>query len=64
VGDHECIHCGDCIKVCPAKAISWKAEKIFVRANDVDAPVSTEIKPLASMLKGKETPAETAGKNA
>ncbi|MBE7080093.1 MAG: 4Fe-4S binding protein [Clostridiales bacterium] len=63
VGDHECIHCGDCIKVCPAKAISWKAEKIFVRANDVDAPVSTEIKPLASMLKGKETPAETEGKN-
>lgn len=59
VGDHECIHCGECIKVCPAKAISWKAEKIFVRGNDVDAPVSTEMKPLSSMLKGKETPTET-----
>ncbi len=24
VGDHECISCGECIKVCPAKAISYK----------------------------------------
>ena len=54
VGDHECIHCGECIKVCPAKAISWKAEKIFVRGNDIDAPTATEIKPLASMLKNKD----------
>ena len=26
VGDHECIHCGKCIGVCPAKAISWKTD--------------------------------------
>lgn len=50
VGDHECIHCGACVAVCPTKAISWKGSKLFVRANDVDAPVSTELKPLASML--------------
>ena len=57
VGDHECIHCGACISVCPAKAISWKGSKLFVRANDADAPLQTEIKPLSGMLK-KETPAE------
>jgi len=51
VGDHECIHCGACISVCPAKAISWKGEKLFIRANDADMPASTEIKPLTSMLK-------------
>ena len=54
VGDHECIHCGACIAVCPAKAISWKGEKLFIRANDADMPASTEIKPLTSMLKRKE----------
>lgn len=57
VGDHECIHCGACISVCPAKAISWKGSSLFVRANDADAPLQTEIKPLAGMLK-KEKPAE------
>ena len=54
VGDHECIHCGACIAVCPAKAISWKGSKLFVKANDADAPSSTEIKPLLGMLKKKE----------
>ena len=57
VGDHECIHCGACISVCPAKAISWKGSKLFVRANDVDAPMQTEIKPLSGMLK-KEAQSE------
>lgn len=55
VGDHECIHCGACISVCPAKAISWKGEKLFIRANDADTPASTEIKPLTSMLKKSES---------
>jgi ferredoxin len=54
VGDHECIHCGACIAVCPAKAISWKGSKLFIKANDADAPSSTEIKPLLGMLKKKE----------
>lgn len=53
VGDHECIQCGECISVCPAKAISWKGSKLFVRGNDLDAPIS-DVKPLASMLKTKE----------
>ena len=58
VGDHECIHCGACISVCPAKAISWKGEKIFLRANDADMPASTEIKPLTGMLTRKQPVAE------
>ena len=62
VGDHECIQCGACIAVCPTKAISWKGEKLFVRANDTDAPVATEIKPLLSMVKAPET-AENDVKN-
>ena len=61
VGDHECIHCGACISVCPAKAISWKGEKLFIRANDADMPASTEIKPLTSMLNRKD--AQTEGQN-
>ena len=51
VGDHECIHCGECISVCPAKAISWKGQSLFIRPNDMDMPASTEVKPLAGMLK-------------
>ena len=55
VGDHECIHCGECVAVCPTKAITWKGPKILVRANEVDAPAATEIKPLASFVKKAET---------
>ena len=54
VGDHECIHCGQCISVCPAKAISWKGEKLFIRGNDVDAPAMSETKPLNGLLKTPE----------
>lgn len=36
VGDHECIHCGDCIDVCPTKAISLKCGKIVLLANACD----------------------------
>ena len=62
VGDHECIHCGECISACPAKAISWKGSKLFVRANEKNAPIDTEIKPLFAMLKkadGEENQQET-----
>ena len=38
VGDQECISCGECIDVCPTKAISWKGSKIFLKANESAAP--------------------------
>ena len=36
VGDQECISCGECVDVCPTKAIVWKGPKIFVKGNDID----------------------------
>ena len=35
VGDQECISCGECIDVCPTKAIQWKGPKILTQANEV-----------------------------
>lgn len=36
VGDHECISCGECVKVCPTKAITWKGPKILVDQFDTE----------------------------
>ena len=33
-GDQECISCGECVGVCPTKAISWKGPKIFLAPNE------------------------------
>lgn len=38
VGDHECIHCGECIPVCPEKAISWKGGKVLLAENETEVP--------------------------
>lgn len=38
VGDHECIHCGECIDVCPTKAISMKVGKIVLMENETGKP--------------------------
>ena len=37
-GDQECISCGECVGVCPTKAISWKGPKIFLAPNETDKP--------------------------
>ena len=42
VGDQECIACGECIPVCPTKAISWKGPKIFVKPNEMDTHADPE----------------------
>ncbi len=42
VGDQECINCGECIDVCPTKAIYWKGPKLMVRANDIPADADEE----------------------
>ncbi len=44
IGDQECINCGECIDVCPTKAIYWKGPKLMVRANDLPADASAEVK--------------------
>ncbi len=31
VGDHECISCGECTKVCPTKAITWKGPEFVTK---------------------------------
>lgn len=46
VGDHECINCGECMSVCPTKAISWKGSKIFLHA-DATAELAPTVKPLS-----------------
>ena len=40
VGDHECIHCGECMDVCPTKAISFKAGRITLHANEPLQPAA------------------------
>lgn len=34
VGDQECIGCGECISVCPTKAIVWKGPRILTHNNE------------------------------
>ena len=34
VGDQECISCGECISVCPTKAIDWKGTGIFRKGSE------------------------------
>ena len=34
-GDQECISCGECVGVCPTKAIQWKGPKILLAPNEI-----------------------------
>jgi len=42
VGDAECISCGECIGVCPTKAIFWKGSGVFLKANEVPESPNTQ----------------------
>jgi len=44
VGDHECIHCGECIDVCPTKAISFKAGRYVLHGPQIEAAPASEQK--------------------
>ena len=53
VGDQECISCGDCIDICPTKAISWKGPKILLKANDIPTDANDEAKAAAKAKQEK-----------
>ncbi len=54
VGDQECISCGECIGVCPTKAISWKGSKIFLAPNAIDVPVDVDQEAKAEIIAYNE----------
>lgn len=43
-GDQECISCGECVGVCPTKAIRWKGPKVLLKANEGTEPESGKTK--------------------
>ena len=43
-GDQECISCGECVGVCPTKAIFWKGPKIFLAPNEGEETLSDKNK--------------------
>lgn len=42
VGDHECIQCGDCMKVCACKAIKWKMISQIIKEDEEKAKIQEE----------------------
>ena len=51
VGDQECISCGECIDVCPTKAISWKGGKITLKANEgMPAPENSKKRKITRLI--------------
>ena len=43
-GDQECISCGECVSVCPTKAIVWKGPKVLLKANEVSGEADVKTK--------------------
>jgi len=53
VGDQECISCGECIDICPTKAISWKGPKILLKPNEIPADATEDEKNAAKSKQDK-----------
>lgn len=60
VGDHECINCGECIKVCPTKAIVWKGSSIFVKPSQIDDESTVKV-PLTNFVQPATAAATVSG---
>ena len=54
VSDHECIQCGKCIDVCAKGALSLKAGKIVLKANDIQTKALPE-EERANVMKKRKT---------
>lgn len=53
VGDHECIQCGDCMKVCGCKAIKWKMISKIIKEDEQKA-LKQEQKALVDEVNNKK----------
>lgn len=60
VGDHECIQCGECMAVCPTKAIRWKGSKVFKPRAAAEGQSVLHTKPMAMQAQADATVAMSA----
>lgn len=49
----ECINCGECISVCPTKAISYKGSKIILPDSEIEAATTEEEKTIIEEKRTK-----------
>ena len=63
VGDRECIQCGECIPVCPTKAITWKGGKLFLPKNEITPPTASDEEPAAAAERNVRAEKRTAKRN-
>ena len=50
VSDSECIQCGECIPICPTKAIQWRGEKAFQRVCPPSGKKKTGVRIVIAVL--------------
>lgn len=54
VGDHECIQCGDCMKVCGCKAIKWKMISNIIKEDEEKALKQEEVRSTIDEVNDKK----------